>query len=715
MRLSKLPVFILVLIGCCFGTFAFAVLPELSSIEPIEYNEKKQRLVARGDAQLSLADTHLKADRITYYKDTAAAAADGNVQLEHTTLDVLTERLSFDIKEQSFYAESFRSGIEPFLLTGDSASGKVDAITFENGQFYYGHPEQLFGIRIQADEIEYRNESPQESLRFNQPTLYIGSLPLIKLPTYTQHFGQLPHYFDIEGGHDSTLGTHLQTTTLFPVTDSLRAGLNFDGYSKRGILLGPAFQYNRSQAVNSSVGALTTGYIKDQGPQQIDRLAEPIDSNRYFLDWRHQQAIGDQFTLTAKGTHWSDSEVTKDFRESLFLDDQQPDNFIEAVHTGNHYLLSFFTRFRPNDFHLIQERLPEVRFDWLPTPFFQTQAYHSFSANYVRLQADYSEFSEFAETTSQSDRFELSYQIQRPVPIRHWLSLTPQIGWRANHYENQSVDSNIQADSIESAFTRSVFEFGFDLEARMYAHYPVSNQRWNINGLRHSLKPIIRYRYQQDLDNGHPKIAQIDQTSFNLAPTQLDLAEMRNTDQIVDQHLMRIGLENQYQTRDQRYGSRSLAELNFYQDLLFEKAERYDNEQQQTFESSWIQFALKPANWLQFDLNSRFRTRNLLLEELQGRVSLQSGDRWQLSLACTQLNRQINQYWLNALYRLNERYAAISEFRFNADSNTLDEATLALRTHIGPTWEMLYAITVNDADSLQDALELSIKVKINHD
>ena len=73
--------------------------------------------------------------------------------------------------------KDFRSGIEPFLLTGDSASGQVDAITFENGQFYYGHPEQLFGIRIQAEEIEYRNESSQESLRFNQPTLYIGSLP----------------------------------------------------------------------------------------------------------------------------------------------------------------------------------------------------------------------------------------------------------------------------------------------------------------------------------------------------------------------------------------------------------------------------------------------------------------------------------------------------------------------------------------------------------
>ena len=712
MRQRKLTFSLIFSIACCIGSELFAVLPELSSIEPIEYNEKKQRLVARGDAQLSKGNTNVQADRITYYKEYAAAAAEGNVHFEHSKLGVLTQRLSFDLKEQSLYAENFRSGIEPYLITGDHATGKVNELSFGNGQFYYGHPEQLFGIRIQSEKIDYLNQSDYQSLRFQKPTLYIGSLPLLRLPSYTHHFGQLPHYFDIEGGQDSSLGTHLQTTSLFSLTDSLRAGLNFDMYSKRGILVGPTFQYAHNETEYALEGALTTGYIKDQGPHQIDSLEETIDSNRYFLDWRHQQSVGEHVSITAKGTYWSDSEVTKDFRESLFLDDQQPDNFVEAIHNGNHYFLSIFTRYRPNDFHLIQERLPEVRFDWLPTPILQTQAYHSFSANYVRLQADDSDFLQLADIPSQSDRFELSYQIQRPIPLQHWLTFTPQLGWRTNHYENQSLDSDVQTASIENAVTRSLFELGFDLEARMYAHYPVSNHRWNINGLRHSLKPVVRYRYQQAIENENSKIAQIDQTNFNLAPTQLDLSEMRNTDQIVDQHLMRIGIENHYQTRDEHYGSRSLAELNFYQDLLFEKSKRYDNENQQTLESSWIQLALKPANWLQFDLNSRFRTRNLLLEELQGRISLRSGDRWQMSLACTQLNQQINQYWLDCLYRLNERYTAISELRFNADNNTLDEATLGLRTQIGPTWDMLYAITINDASRLQDALELSIKIKV---
>ena len=706
----------------CLCSFAYAVLPELSSLGKInltstgafEYDENLQRFIA-SDALLSYEDTHISADRIISYKQFGIATADSNVHLQNRKLSLVTERLSFDQKDRSFYAENFRSGIEPYLITGDSVSGQVDTLTFTNAQFYYGHPEQLFGIRIEADEIAYQSQSGQKYLRFQKPRLYIGALPLLTLPTYTQQIGHLPHYFDIEGGHDSTLGTHLQTTTLFPLTDSFRAGLNFDAYSKRGFLLGPALQYNHTQTESTYEGALTTGYIKDQGPHQIDRLENTIDSNRYFLDWRHQQSIGEQISLTAKGTHWSDSEVTKDFRESLFLDDQQPDNFIEAVHHGNNYFFSIFTRYRPNNFHLIQERLPEIRFDWLPTPLFQTGAYHSFSANFVRLQADYADFSKLAAIPSQSDRFDLAYQIQRPVPIRHWLTFTPQLSWRTLHYENQSGDSNLQLTPIERTFTRSFFECGFDLEARMHAHYPVNNHRWNINGLRHSLKPIMRYRYQQDIDGSRPNIAQIDQTNFNLAPSQLDLSDLRNTDQIVDQHIMRIGIENHYQTRDKDYGSRSLAELNFYQDLLFERAIRYDGEQQQSFESSWIQFALKPAKWLQFDLKSRFRTRNLLLEELQGRLSLRSGDRWQLSLACTQLNKHIDQYWLNALYKLNERYAAISELRFNADRNSLDEATLALRTRIGPTWEMLYAITVNDASSFKDALELSVSVSIYND
>ena len=44
-------------------------LPELSSIQPLEYDEESQRLVARGDARLDFENSRIRADRITYYQN----------------------------------------------------------------------------------------------------------------------------------------------------------------------------------------------------------------------------------------------------------------------------------------------------------------------------------------------------------------------------------------------------------------------------------------------------------------------------------------------------------------------------------------------------------------------------------------------------------------------------------------------------------------------
>ena len=56
-----------------------AALPELSSIEPLEFDEAAQRLIARGDARLDFQDTRLNADHIVYYQEYSLADALGNV------------------------------------------------------------------------------------------------------------------------------------------------------------------------------------------------------------------------------------------------------------------------------------------------------------------------------------------------------------------------------------------------------------------------------------------------------------------------------------------------------------------------------------------------------------------------------------------------------------------------------------------------------------
>lgn len=688
----------------------FAALPELSSIEPLEFDEGAQRLVARGDARLEFDQTRVRADRITYYQEYGLADAVGNVAVTREGGRLIADRMSYDTQNSTFSVNVLRTGQWPYYISGVNAGGSTDEMEIEGATVYYGNPSP-FGLNVSSEKVEYIS-GENERVKMHGATFRIGDFPFFYFPSYTYYVGTSPYYLDINGGMDSQLGTYLQTTTLFPVNSWLRVGANLDVYSKRGILAGPTAQYVYESSSQRIVGALSTGMINDNGSTDLDILNRPVDQDRAFAEWRHKHYIGERFTTTAQVSYWSDSDVTRDFREDYFNDNQSPDSFAEGVYAGDNYLISAFGRFRPNDFQIIQERLPEVRFDLLPIPVFNTGAYHRASISYARLSEDLSDNVPGTADETEADRFDLTYRIERPILVKDWLTFTPLAGARLTQYDNQSMDASFPAfATLDDSFTREIYEVGFDLEARAYASYPTYNKTWDIDGLRHLVRPVIRYRYFSDPESLN-EIAAVDRATFNLNRPILDLSDIRNVDSIAETHLVRLGVENLYQTRAEGYGSRTLAALNFYQDVLFEKNTRYDGDQEDTFNATWVELIINPAPWLKFDLASRFHTEELTLEELRTRTVITSGEIWELGLSTDLLNKQIDQYRLDFVYRLNERYAFLTDARFDADTGDFIRFSLGLRTRIGSTWEILYALTFREDARRESDVEFKISVKL---
>jgi LPS-assembly protein len=695
----------------------FAALPELSSIEPLEFDEKAQRLVARGDARLDFGDARISADRITYYQEYSLADALGNVTIIQDGYRLVADRLTFDAQNNTFAVDILRTGQWPFYLSAATAGGTPHTSTIEGATLYYGTPTP-FSLSMNSDLIEYSDEG-NGSLKMGATTFRLGRIPLFYLPSYTYHMNGAPYYVDAEGGNDSQFGAYLQTTTLFPITPGLRAGANLDLYSKRGLLVGPAAQYTYDSENQRIVGAINTGYINDQGDPATDIFDDPIDTNRGFSEWRHQHHIGERVNVTASVSHWSDSEVTRDFRKAYYRDNQQPDSFFEGVYSGDNYYLSTFARFRPNDFQLIQERLPELRYDLLPVPVFDTGSYHRLSANYGRLREDFGGNIPTITAESQFDRFDLTYRIEHPIRLTDWLTLTPLAGARVTHYENQEIDptalnsfSATPAVLNDDQYTREIYELGFDLEARSYATYATQNSIWDIDGLRHLARPLLRYRYFSDPDALN-QIAQIDRAAFDLSRPLLDLSDLRNTDSIEETHLARLGVENLFQTRAQGYGSRTLAALNFYQDILFERGTRYDSEQQDTFHASWVELVLTPAPWLKFDLASRFKTESMTMEEVRTRTTITSGEIWEIGLSSNLLNDRIDQYRLDFIYRVNERYSFLTDLRYDAETGQFTETEIGIHTRIGNTWELIYALTFRQDASRESDVEFNVRFSLS--
>ncbi|MBL6919407.1 MAG: LPS-assembly protein LptD [Puniceicoccaceae bacterium] len=693
-------------------------LPELSSIEPLEYDEDSQRLVARGDARLDFENTRIRADRITYYQEFSLADANGGVAISHDGGRLVANRMSFDSQENIFSVGILRTGQWPYYISGVSAGGTTENTDIQGATIYYDEPSR-FGLSASSGEVRYVNEDDGEYVSVDGATFRIGRIPFFYLPSYRHYFSGAPYLLDINAGSDGDLGYYLQTTTLFPITSWLRAGANLDYYSKRGLLAGPTAQYVYNSSNQSIVGALSTGAIKDKGSQaerDVDTFGRQIRSRRNFMQWRHKHHIGERFTSTASASYWSDSDVIRDFRDDIFDENQRPDNFTEATYMGENWILSAFARFRPNNFQLVQERAPEVRFDLLPIPLLDTGAYHRASASYLQLNEDFDRNAPNITVEGESDRFDLTYRIERPVLLTNWLTLTPLAGARLTQYENQQIDPLFLGQlpvTVDDSFRREIYELGFDLEARAYASYPTLNKAWRIDGLRHLIRPTLRYRYFSDPEDVNG-IAAIDRQVFDLKRPLLDLSDLRNVDQIAQSHLVRLGLENLFQTRAEAYGSRTLAELNFYQDIIFEKNLRYDGDEDDVFNATWVELVLNPAPWLKFDLASRFKTESFTLEELRTRTTIKSGEIWELGLSTDLLNKRINQYRLDYIYLINERYSFVTKLNFDANSNKFTIFRLGLQTQLSSTWELLYAITFREDARRESDVSFDIQLRLAH-
>ena len=694
-------------------------LPELSSIEPLEYDEESQRLVARGDARLDFENTRIRADRITYYQNFFLADASGNVAISRDGGRLIADRLSFESQENIFSVGILRTGQWPYYVSGISAGGKIENTEIQGASLYYGNPSP-YSLSISSDEVRYVNEEDGEYVSMDGATFRIGRIPFFYLPGYRHYLSDAAYLLDINAGSDSELGYYLQTTSLFPVTSWLRTGANLDYYSKRGLLAGPTAQYVYNSSNQSIVSALSAGAINDKGSQaerNVDALNRQIDPKRYFTEWRHKHHIGERLTATASASHWSDSDLTRDFRDDIFYENQLPDNFAELSYAGDNWIVSAFGRFRPNNFQLVQERTPEIRFDLLPIPVPNTGAYHRATASYVQLNEDFGRNSPGNTIEGKSNRSDLTYRIEQPIQLTNWLTLTPLAGARLTQYENQQIDSLAPFFSVpltttlDSSFSREIYELGFDLEARAYANYPTFNKAWGIDGLRHLVRPTLRYRCYSDPDDVS-QIAAIDRQVLDLKRPLLDLSDLRNVDQIAKTHLIRLGVENLFQTRSKDYGSRTLAALNFYQDIIFEKNLRYDGDKEDSFNATWAELVLNPAPWLKFDLASRFKTESFTLEELRTGTTIKSGEIWQLGLSTYLLNKRIDQYRLDHIYLINERLSLLTDVNFDANSGKLTRVRVGLRTRIGSTWDLVYAITFREDARRESDVSFDIQLHL---
>ena len=643
---------------------------DLTSNDPIQYDDATKEVIALGGARLVYGEYTLVAAEIRYNQETGIANARGGITLTRGAIRILAETGEYSTGDGIVRLRNVKAGMSPVYISAESAEGTVREFTFTNAVVNYGEPGPMTP-RVTSRRITWK---PGERIATESAGLRIGSFPLFGIPGFERRVGDTLFDLSLKAGYRSRLGPYVNVTALAPVSEDLSLGAGVGLFGSRGVLIGPAANYGHTDGTSSVRGRLRSGYVSDGGRRETDILGDPIDSNRGFVEWRHQQTSGN-FSLTGYLNYWSDSEVIRDFNRSEFSQLQQPDTFLEAAYATDSFIFSAFLRPQPNPFHPIQQRLPEIRLDLLPTPVLGG-IIHRGSASAVRLREDAIR----TGTDLESDRLDFHYGLSRPFAVAPWLTFTPVAGGRVTHYSDVTDGSG--------TYTRYISELGADIRARAWREFDYKNETWGIDGLRHIVEPFAQYRVMPSAGNGSEKLVMIDRNVFGTRLQPLGLGDIRSIDDMRDLNVLRVGIDQRLQTRDGNGGSRDLASLILAIDHNFRRDPGIERQSKLQIEAS-----VSPVRWLRFDAYSRLDIDNPSLEELNTGVSIFDGRYWSVGAATHFLKGDLEEYDLRVTRRINEEFSVGARFRYDARESSLYEQTYSLRQNIRNQWAVEYQVS----------------------
>lgn len=628
-----------------------------------------------GRAKLTDGHTLLEADEIRYEYATNTAIATGNVRLTRGAERVLADRIVYHRDDHTFTVEHVRLGRFPYYISGRSAHGDEQQITVDDAVMSVREPGPLQPT-VRASTLTYRDAHGGE-ISAREAHAGIGSAQPVTLPHFSHRLNlPLVSYMTYNVGYRGSLGVFNELGVHLPINQDFHFGGTLGVYSDRGVMIGPSGYYESHHDGRETSGDLRSGFINDHGDKKVDILGRPVPENRGYVQWRHTQDVTDHLQVTARLNYWKDSEVLRDFKPGTFFEVQSPDNYLQAAYSGASYYVTALGRARPNDFQQVQQRLPEVRFDLMPLAV-GGGFYEQFNASLAALREE----PPGGGAITRSDRLDAYYALTRPLRTQDWFSFTPVVGGRITYYN--------RATGGRDNYTRTLGEFGFDAELRSSAVFDYRNDVWKINGIRHLLTPKVSYRYIPGADKGRAYIPAIDTRTFTTYLPPIGLGDTRNIDDLAPTNVLRVGLDNTWQTRDTGYGSRDLLVFNLASDFRFSP----EPGQNRTSDLH-AALAFMPAPWLQLDLYQRTTPQDFTLQELNTGLSIHDGDAWTLRFSSHFLRREIEENLVQYEVRLNEAYAAVTRLRYDFRARRFNEQAFGLRQNLNNTWHIEYMATL---------------------
>jgi LPS-assembly protein len=646
-------------------------IPYIVADKPVIFDRAKGESLAEGNAELHYKNLLVQAERIRYISEKQVALAEERVRLNREKLLLVAQQAAYKVKEAQMEVQNFRMALAGHTLEGGKLRGPTEALKGRNVRLYYKEPHPL-GLSFDAKRMRVYGD---EYIAMRDVCVRLGPVPIFLTPYYRYNLKESTVRLKSDISlikRDKEFGRYGRNDVLFDFGGPVKPGFMLDGYRKRGVLVGPLLEYQWK----STWGRLKAANIADMDyAHWTDTNNRPLERSRFFFDWQHQTHWGTSWDLLSQVKWQRDSKVVKDFRPDDYDGSRQhPDNFLELAHRGEHGVASLMTRFRPNHFQRIQERLPEFRYDHLPVQLWDRPVYGQWGLGIVHLREK--PLLGMAGEEQSSHRLDLTGELFSPLSVGEGFTFTPIVGGRwVNHFGMSSHPDR----------GRFLSQFGFDLRWKLFGEYDVRNEYWGMDGLRHLFQPVVQYRYIPRVQLASDRLPFIDRTPDSNSPTleEIDLMNRRDIDSLSGMHLVRCGVENYFYTNYRKGIPKQWLRLNAYQDF---RLERKTGETTLSDSFLWTEWA--PSDFLGIDMYERFDTTHKRLREATASVHFHEGDLWRYTFSHSYVANSYNQSSIGFSYRLTSRHTFEVSLGLDAHRPDLIRQTYRLSTQLAQTWKV---------------------------
>ena len=340
---------------------------EIESLEPgdFDYDINKGKVVLSDRFRITFKErgesVFVIADKGQLDQSTGEVFAEGNVTLQNEDRVFRSDRLYYNFQTKSMQTDNFRAGQAPFFVEGINIKGDENKNEYSAEQVIItsdDRPDPWIKLRTRSLSI-----SPGKYLEAKGATFYAGNVPIFYFPYYRRRLDQPPNHWSLTPGYRSRYGMFLEGSYNWNLSDRLNGAAHLDYRSLRGFAGGLDVDYDLGFL---GQGDASVYILNDRDPQSgagsRSASTEFTDrTDRHRLSLYHSVNIETNFTAKLLLQDQSDRFMNRDFFESDFRRDPQPESHVEIAKHWQNFSVSLLAQPQVDEFYQTIERLPELR------------------------------------------------------------------------------------------------------------------------------------------------------------------------------------------------------------------------------------------------------------------------------------------------------------------------------------------------------------------